>query len=247
MRLKYVPFSGELPEINVDGPVVFYGSVNFIKAVRDSGRWSLGVFGNMDTFTYENWAEHYNEMLLNSPDGVEKMKVGEFSMENRNPEDNIFVRPQHDTKSLVGSVMTVKEFYTWSLEARKGLFAEITYDTPIIIATPYGISAEWRLFVVNHEVVAASQYHKNRRLFKQAGAPENVMAFAKKAIERWSPVEAYVLDIGLSAGNCYIIEAQGFNSAGVYAASVFNIANAVNNVAINLWNENHKKPQLKLK
>lgn len=244
IEVTYIPFSNELPEINVDGPVILYGAVDFIRVASATGRWPMGVFGDIETFTYENWATHYNEMLLNSPDGTELMKLGDFSLENRDPNENIFVRPQHDTKSLVGSVMTVADFHKWAVEAKKGVFANVNYETPIIVAKPYGISAEWRLFVVDHKVVAASQYHKNRRLYKQRGAPENVMEFAKKAIERWSPVSAYVLDIGMSAGNCYIIEAQGFNSAGAYEADIVSVAEAVNDVAIKMWNKNTKKMNL---
>lgn len=241
IEVEYIPFSNELPEIKVDGPTVFYGAVDFIKVVQASGRWPLGVFGDINTFTYENWAKHYGDMLLNSPAETELMNVGEFEMNGRDPEENIFVRPQHDTKSLVGTVMTVKEFYDWSLEARKGLFANVNFDTPIIVAKPYGISAEWRLFVVDHKVVAASQYHKNKRLYKKEGAPNEVYEFAQKVIEKWSPVRAYVLDIGMSAGNCYIIEAQGFNSAGAYHANIENVASAVNQVALDMWRKNKLK------
>lgn len=244
IEVEYIPFSGQLPEMDADGPVVLYGAVDFIKVAKESGRWPLGVFGDIDTFTYENWAKHYGDMLLNSPKDTELMQVGDFSLEGRNPEDLIFVRPQHDTKSLVGSVMSVQEFYTWSLEARKGLFANVNYDTPIVVAKPYGISAEWRLFVVNNEVVASSQYHKKGRLFKSEGAPGEVLDFARKVIDTWSPVPAYVLDIGMSANNYYIIEAQGFNSAGVYAANVKDIADAVNKVAIDLWNKQKNSPKI---
>lgn len=241
IEVEYIPFSGELPEIDATGPVVFYGAVDFIKTVKNSGMWPLGVFGDIETFTYENWAKNYNEMLLNSPDSTELMNVEDFSLDGRNRDDDIFVRPQHDTKSLVGHVTTVGEFYDWTLEARKGVFANVNADTPIVVARPYGIEAEWRLFVVDNEVVAASQYHKKRKLHKEEGAPEQVLSFAKQAIERWSPVRAYVLDIGMSAGNCYIIEAQGFNSAGTYASNIQDIANAVNRVALDMWNKNKPK------
>lgn len=235
IEVEYKAFSNELPHFDVDGPVVLYGAVNFIKEAYKIEKWRIGIFGHPDTFTYSAWAENYNEMLLNSPDGIQLMTLGDFTQDNRPIDDFIFVRPQHDTKTLVGKVWTAGEFKEWCIIATEGKYAGVDKDTPIVIAQPYGIEAEWRLFVVNNKVVGASQYHKKGRLFKSIGAPEDVLAFAEKVIDKWSPVPAYTLDICRSAGNCYIVEAQGFNSAGQYACNVVNVAKAVNEVAMSLW------------
>ena len=237
IEVEHIPFSIDLPNVHVDGPVVVYGAVSFISAVQKAGVWPTGVFGTPETFTYEAWAKNYNEMLLNSPDGVMLTTIGEFCNDSRNPQEDIFVRPQHDTKSLVGAVQTAGEFKAWCIEACKGDFAGVDKNTPIVIAKPYGIEAEWRLFVVDHKVVSTSQYHKKGRLFKALGAPQDILDFADKAIARWSPVPAYTLDLSRSAGNCYIVEAQGFNSAGHYAADIKAVAQAVNKVAVRIWNE----------
>jgi ATP-grasp domain, R2K clade family 3 len=237
IEVEHIPFSPDLPEAHVDGPVVVYGAVSFISAVQAAGAWSTGVFGTPETFTYEAWAKNYNEMLLNSPDGITLTTIGEFRNDTRDPEEDIFVRPQHDTKSLVGSVNKAGEFKTWCIDVSKGGYAGLDKDTPIIVAQPYGIEAEWRLFVVDNKVVGASQYHKRGRLFKSPGAPQDVLDFAEKVIARWSPVPAYTLDLCRSGGNCYIVEAQGFNSAGHYAADIKTVAEAVNKVAVRLWTE----------
>lgn len=240
-EVKYIPFSETIPKINVPGPIVVYGSVNFIQQVQKLEHLSIGVFGTPETFTYKSWAHNYGEMLLNSPDGVELTTIGDFALNKREEKDFIFVRPQHDTKSLVGQVWLVKDFLAWTQEAKKGVYAGVNKDTPVVIATPYGVEAEWRLFVVDNKVVAASQYRKRGKLYKEEGAPEDVLAFAQKAIEKWSPVPAYVLDVCHSAGNCYIVEAQGFNSAGHYAANIEEVAKAVNDVAMRLWLEKNKE------
>ena len=237
IEIKYIPFSETVPEINVSGPIVLYGSVNFISQAQKSMDLVDGVFGDSETFTYESWASNYGEMLLNSPDGVELTTIGGFSLKDKNTEEFIFVRPQHDTKSLVGKVWVAKDFLNWTEEAKKGSYAGVDKDTPIVIAKPYGIDAEWRLFIVDNEIVGSSQYHKNGKLYKKEGIPNDVAIFAKKAIEKWSPVPAYVLDICHSAGNCYIVEAQGFNSAGHYAANLNEVVKAVNKVVTKLWLE----------
>lgn len=184
-------------------------------------------------------------MLLNSPDGVELTNIGDFCLDTRNEQEDIFVRPQHDTKSLVGQVLNVGEFKKWCKEACIGDYAGVDKNTPIIIAKPYGIEAEWRLFIVNSKVISASRYHKKGRLHKSLGAPQDVLLFAEKVIAKWNPCSVYTLDLCRSAGNCYIVEAQGFNSAGHYACDMKKVAEAVNEVAFRLWKEYNKINKLK--
>lgn len=241
LEVEHIPFSTDLPQINVTGPVVVYGAVSFISEIQKSGKWSLGIFGIPETFTYQAWAKNYNKMLLNSPDATELSTIGEFCLDTRDEKEDIFVRPQHDTKSLVGRVYTAGEFKKWCVEASTGDFAGVDKNTPIVIGKPYGIEAEWRLFVVNNKVISASQYHQKGRLHKTFGAPEDVLAFAEKVIAKWNPCPVYILDLCRSAGNCYIVEVQGFNSAGHYACDIKAVAGAVNEVAKDLWNQNNTK------
>lgn len=241
VEVEYIPFSEKLPEMNVDGPVIVYGSVNFIQEVQKAGLYPLGVFGDIETFTYEKWAENYGDMLLNSPDGIQLTTIGQFCSDMREPNEDIFVRPQHDTKSLVGSVWTAGAFKDWCIIAQTGSYAGVNKDTPIVIAKPYAIEAEWRLFIVDNKVVTVSQYYKNRKLFKLEGAPQDILDFAEKVINKWNPLPVYTLDLCRSAGNCYIVEAQSFNSAGHYACDVKKLAEAVNKVAIKLWLNKQEK------
>lgn len=246
IEVEHIPFSEEVPQLNITGPVIVYGAVSFVKAMQKSGLYPLGVFGNEETFTYENWAKHYNELLLNSPDGIELSTIGEFCSDTRDSEEDIFVRPQHDTKALVGSVWTAGAFKKWCIEAAIGDYVGVDKDTPIVVAKPYGIEAEWRLFVVDNKVISATQYFKKGKLHKSAGAPQDILDFAEKVIQRWNPAPAYTLDLCRSAGNSYIVEAQGFNSAGHYAADIGKVAKAVNELSIKLWQECKKTRKQKI-
>jgi hypothetical protein len=246
IEVNYKAFSGEYPRLKIEGPVVVYGAVNFVKAIQESGLYPNSVFGDPETFTYEAWARNYGDMLLNSSDGTELTTVGRFSAQGRSPDEDIFVRPQHDTKTLVGRVWTVEEFEKWCAVASGGSFADVNADTPVVVAVPYGIEAEWRLFVVDGKVVTASQYQKRGRQYRSEGAPGDILLFAEKVIERWNPAPAFTLDLCRSAGNPYIVEAQGFNSAGQYLCDVVKLARAVNELAVKLWSEHAKKTDYRL-
>lgn len=236
-QVEVIPFSGELPDISHPGPVVVYGAVSFVTEAQASGRWSPGVFASPDVFTYENWTRHYKEMLLNDAGSTERTTIGRFALSERPEQEDIFVRPELDTKSFNGETTTAGRFKAWCEIAKSGDFAGVSADTAIIVGTPYGISAEWRLFICDGSVAGASQYRSKGRLSKVSGAPQIILDFARAAIERWDPAPAYVLDLCLSAGNPYIVEAQGFNSAGHYAADLVSVASSVNACARRLWLE----------
>lgn len=235
VEVSIVPFSGELPDISSNGPIVVYGAVSFVTDAQLSGRWYPGVFASPDVFTYEQWAEHYGSMLLNSPDAVECTTVGAFRDTQRPADADIFVRPQHDTKAIVGEVLTVGKFRDWCISACSGHFAGVNADTKIIIGTPYGIEAEWRLFIVDSEIVGASQYRWAGRMKQVHGAPDTIMTFGRSVIKAWNPAPAYVLDVCLSGGRPYIVEAQGFNSSGHYATDLNPVVAAVNRMAMSLY------------
>ena len=243
IEVEHIPFSDEVPKIKVNGPIVVYGATSFISACSKDKILSKGIFGDSETLTYQNWAQHYNEMLLNSPDVVQLMTVGDFSEKAiKDDEELIFVRPQHDTKSLVGKVWTAKDFKQWCDVASTNVFAGVSKDTPIVVGKTFGIDAEWRLVVVDGEVVTASQYYKRGKLFKERGAPDEVIQFANDVIARWNPLPAYIIDICKSAGNCYIMEVQGFNSAGTYFCDMEKVARKLNDFLL----KQHKELKIKL-
>lgn len=230
------PMSGELPEVGHDGPVVVYGSVSFVAAASESGRWTPGVCASADVFTYENWTKNYGELLLNDAASTERTTVGLFAESSRPGDEDVFVRPEADSKAFAGGVSTAGAFKAWCrLVARAGDFFGVNADTPVIVGRPYGIEAEWRLFVCGGVVVGASLYKSRGRPRMSEGAPQVVLEFAKKAIKRWDPAPVYVLDVCLSGGNPYIVESQGFNSAGQYATDMVAVVVAINQSAERAW------------
>jgi hypothetical protein len=234
-EVDIIPFSGALPDIEHDGPVVVYGAVSFVSDAQKSGRWSPGVFAAPEVFTYEKWTEHYGDLLLNDSASTTRTTIGAFAESGLPPDQDVFVRPEHDNKAFNGEATTAGAFKAWCQIARVGDLAGVDASTPIVVGTPYGISAEWRLFVCEGRVQGASQYRSRGRLSKVQGAPDEVLDFARKAIALWDPAPVYVLDVCLSAGNPYIVEAQGFNSAGHYAADLVPVIAAANECAKRLW------------
>jgi hypothetical protein len=84
-------------------------------------------------------------------------------------------------------------------------------------------------------VVTASQYRRDGRLSVQAGAPGVVLAFGEAVATRWSPASVFTLDVCQSGESLFVLEVQGFNSAGHYAADLRALVRAVSAQAAREW------------
>ena len=138
-------------------------------------------------------------------------------------------------KEFSGEVAEIGKLRTWCREVMAGRFDQLGPDTRIVLGAPFRIRAEWRLFIVAGKVVAASQYHRDGRLKPEEGAPADVRAFAEFAARRWSPASVFTLDICRSGDGLYVVEAQGFNSAGTYHADLPALLRAVSRQAALEW------------
>jgi hypothetical protein len=89
-----------------------------------------------------------------------------------------------------------------------------------MLAEPVGLRDEWRLFVVDGEVVAGSHYRSYQRLDVSPHVPDEVKRFAEQLIASRSPAPVVVMDIGRSGNELFVVEFNGACSSGFYAADV---------------------------
>lgn len=223
-----VPFSDQLPDVPNDRPVIFYGSTNFIQTIHKSAKWQPGAFVN-ESFEYSEYDRHYGERLFNH--GSMSTTVGEFAAKHHAPEKAFFIRPEADTKDFAGRVMQFDDIVQWEARLRDHC-PSVTPETRIIVGEPYNIAHEWRLFIINGVVCSGSHYRRYGKLTVAPEVPERVIAFAEETAQIWSPCDIFVMDIGESGGDLYIIELGSFNSAGFYASDIEKIVVEITNAAI---------------
>jgi hypothetical protein len=132
-----------------------------------------------------------------------------------------FVRPNQCTKKFNGGLYPACEL--------QGLVREdnTPWDGKVLVSEPIDIETEWRLFVVDREVVAGSQYRSKGTLKVEANVPAGVSQFAGHMCEIWTPCDLFVIDVCLVGGNYYVVELNAFNCAGFYASDVDAIVRAV--------------------
>jgi hypothetical protein len=227
---KAIPFSDAVPNVPTDKPTIFYGATNWINNIYESGKWNPGTFFNPESIL-THWIHKYKENALNYGCFITNLdQLGEFEAafhyESAFWEDGMaFIRPVSDQKEFAGQVISLSDLSEW----RNRVMTDVPDfgKVPIIVSKPVGISHEWRLFIVNGEVSSGSHYRSYLDLKIDPDMPKEVIDFAKERIKEYSPAPVFVMDIGASGNNLYVIEIGCFNSAGFYAADVEKIVHDV--------------------
>ena len=87
---------------------------------------------------------------------------------------------------------------------------------------------EYRMFIVNGQVVSSTKYRLRTILDKKPNAPSEIVDFANRMAAIWSPEKAYVMDVcKTDQGELKLLELNCFNASGVYAAPIEPIIEAV--------------------
>ncbi|EDM76787.1 hypothetical protein PPSIR1_18837 [Plesiocystis pacifica SIR-1] len=219
------PFSDAAPELDTDEATVFYGSSSLIDSVVRDGRWRPGAWALDDD--YASWIERYGAHMLNVDARFLSLEELAADAELANSEALRFCRPSADSKLIAGQVDSGAALVAWARRVLALEDASMDPDTKLMLAEPVGLSDEWRTFVVDGRVVAGSHYRSYQRLEVSPDLPGEVVAFTEALLARGSPAPVVVVDIARSGSGLYVVEFNGFNSSGFYAAELSAIVAAV--------------------
>nr|WP_240454604.1 ATP-grasp domain-containing protein [Caulobacter sp. 17J65-9] len=224
--VRVVPFAhvidGKAPQI--EGPAVCYGSIGVAKVAADNG-WQPGVFTDPNTFHYEAYRDALGDLILNADAVRLRMsEVSAFVAERR--WTSFFIKPNDDAKAFAGAVMEADEFETWVSRMR-----EIGYldenDIDVVVSEPKPLGVEWRVIVVDGEIVESSIYKQWGRAMAERHRQPEVDAVVRAAHARFVPAPVYVIDVAQVGDDYKVIEYNTFNSAGLYACDVGRVVDAV--------------------
>lgn len=146
----------------------------------------------------------------------------------------VFVRPNSSLKTFSGFVLNGN----WEQELNAlNQTSSVSSDTMVVIAAPQQVLAEYRMFIVNREVVTGSQYEKDGKPHLSSKCPADVWALAQLMADNdWQPDIAYVCDIATTKNGPKIIEFNGLSTSGWYLADMPKLIDAVSNAAVAEWN-----------
>tara|TARA_R110000772_G_scaffold95789_3_gene194151 strand:- start:2750 stop:3568 length:819 start_codon:yes stop_codon:yes gene_type:complete len=222
-----LPYSKQMPEFTIDDKInIYYGSTTFMYNLYEQLNAPIGLFYNHETYSMVNYMDKWGEYMLNCDAHI--IKVGDFFKEDRDPEENVFIRPDGDGKEIDGQVKKFKDAVPW-LERYLKYDNRLTLESNILVGPAYNLFKEWRLYIVNNEIVTASRYRKDFKLSKSSeDIPEEMLEFARERISEYSPHDSYAMDIAsVHDGEYYIIECGCLNSVGFYHADIKKIVRKV--------------------
>ncbi|MBC6994841.1 ATP-grasp domain-containing protein [Neolewinella lacunae] len=228
-EVDIIPFSNEIPEIkNKDTFKIIYGSTTFMLNAYQSEELREGVFFEPIKFQMTNYVDKWKDKVLNF-DG-KLMRFGEIENMKSEQEKKWFIRPNNDGKEFSGKVESFKKIVNWSNKVCQLELPEFNRDTEIWISEPKEITKEWRLFIVNNEIVSASRYMNDGQLDESENdIPKEMIEFAQERIDEYRLEDIYVMDIAEIQNEYKLIECNCFNGTGFYKHNVERIIQSINN------------------
>lgn len=223
--VKVVPFvheiDGHVPEIK--GPVVVYGSIGVQKLARKHG-WEPGVWAAPTELASRLLL---GDLYLNGDlTSLAMSRVEDHILDKGLLDEDIFIKPNADTKEFAGLVMKGSEFSPW-YEKMKQIGYLDKNDFEVVISSAKTIGCEWRIVVVDGKISSYSLYRQWQRVMPEHHILPEVEALVMEAHSRFSPSPVYVIDVCQVGNGFKIIEYNTFNSAGLYECEVERIIDDV--------------------
>jgi ATP-grasp domain, R2K clade family 3 len=227
-EVKIVPFSDELPEIETLGEItVFYGSTTLVLNAYKRFGGGKGIFYDPDTFSMKTYLEHWGAAMLNADSKI--LTFADIVALGLDADSSWFVRPVEDDKAFSGKVFSYAEICALEGELVHSNNPYLTTETLVAISAPKAITKEWRLFILEKQVISACRYTMHGSLsVDETDVPSEMIAFALKCCATFIPADVFVMDIALHDGAYKIVECNCFNDSGFYGHDIGRIIHAVN-------------------
>jgi len=225
VEVKVIPFTTELPDFEINSCNIYYGSTTFNNLIYSNETTRKGLFFDPETFSIENYIDKWGTHMLNYEASVTTFK--DLMNCEYDSQKLLFIRPNDDSKSFAGEVKRFVEISDWYDKLKNVSNINLSLESKIIVSEPYNLKSEWRLWIVNRKVVAASKYRQYFQLSKEQGCPPEVVSFAEQRCQEYTPHDVFVMDICLSGDDYYVIECGCMNGAGFYKADIDQIVKSV--------------------
>jgi hypothetical protein len=219
-----------------DECVVCYGSLQFIKQVRNKTSWIPGHFCTLENYSCTHYYPAFSDYLLAEkyimlPFG-ELDRQKEFLYETLGDNDCIFIRPNRGDKIFTGTVVK-KE--TWEKDIELLGFYDVEPYDLCIVSEPQNIEKEWRLVVADTKVITGSEYSPNEK----KDVPKEVIDLGNEICSiDYKPDSVWTMDIcQLQNGELKLLEIGSFSCAGLYRCDVEIIVREVSKIAEREWQD----------
>ncbi len=165
-----------------------------------------------------------------------------------------FIRPVDDSKEVAGNVESERDIILMAervlaLDEDEIPKGSLRHDTQLMLTEPVRILQEWRLWVVDGQVVTYSLYKEGARVIYRHEIDDAALLFAQHLIDiNPDYSQAYVIDICRTKDGLKMLETNCINASGFYEADLVKLVEAINTMKHNLHNtvgsfDNYMEPR----
>jgi hypothetical protein len=209
--------------------MVFHGSLQFCKLIKMKTNW-IGAFCNLPQFECLYYYPRFGKHLLNSnyvmlPFGELKRRK-DWLLEKVGTNNKAFIRPSSGYKTFTGKVVSG---HNWDRDVDMFGF-RINPEELVVVAKPKEILKEWRVVVVDHKVIAATQYKEGEETVRNGTVDQSILDYAQEIVNDvdYEPDPAWTLDICETHDKLAVLEVGSFSCAGLYACDPKPIVTHIN-------------------
>jgi hypothetical protein len=212
-------------EISNDKQMVTMGSYSLALTAKEKG-WVPGSFIN-ENFEFSKWLSGWGKDNLLNGEAIEDSVKNIIPMITSG-RHKVFARPSEDTKSFAGQLFEADNLIFWLGQVATSVDRfGLNGDTSIIVSPAKKILAEYRLFVVDGQIVTGSLYKVGDLVTTSDVIDPVAIEYANKMLTIWQPDRAFVLDIAITDDGPKIIEVNNINSSGFYKSDISKIVSAI--------------------
>lgn len=211
-----------------EGCWIAFGFIPFIREARRHLSHQPLAYFSEDRFYYSRYAHKLPKgVMLNEPGLFLPCKtlVGQAqAITDWFKGERVFIRPDSGSKVFTGVDVFLPELAREIHDLQS--VSSLTDDTMVFVAPYRLINAEYRVFIVNREVVSASQYSFSGETSGDVG--EDVLDLAGViASHRWQIDVAYSCDIAVTPNGLRVIELNAGSTSGFYACDAKKVISAM--------------------
>jgi len=234
------PFVGQVPVFPWDGVRIYYGSTKLVQLVANNPelRDDRSFFYEEDKHATSWYGPRFGDAYLNAGAKRQTLRVAIETL-LREPQREVFVRPDLGIKLFSGKVMDVAEVQRLLDNAPVIGAHKLDLDTLVWVGDPIGISREYRTWWIGGKIAAVVGYKRNGRI--DPWLPEDdlvdsewdvIKEFACTQGDKISELGAFVLDVaevpsgagaygsGRGAYDLKVVEINCIHSSGFYRTEV---------------------------
>lgn len=239
--------------------VIAYGSIEFIDALRKAP-FIPCCWNNYENLKCSTYYSYYGKYLLNEhyaflPWGEIKGRKRDYVFNTfqsvdsilSDTENEIFIRPDSGKKEFCGCIA---KYSTMMHDVSKMSYGTLEDHWLCVVSDVKKITEEYRFVIADGKVIGGCTYKVDGEHDERVGYPESAFMLAERiAVDKWQPCKVYSIDICASPDfkghvEYYLLEINGFNTAGMYLCDWNKMVPVLNGIALNEWKEQWGEPEI---